>query len=414
MQSSCDLVIIGAGAAGLAAAREAIKLGLNIEVLEAMDRIGGRAFTDHQSLPAPFDHGCQWLHSASINPFRLEAEKRGFRYWTDPFEIRIHDGTWWMNEQASQEFWAFLDATYDRIEVAAKSGDDSAAAKFLDRSNPWARLFIRNYSGYVAAAPDHSSTYDTGRFNNTHQDWPVENGYGALIAATFADIPVNLNCPVKSIDWGSDEIMVGTKNGMIFCRAVLVTTSITTLREERIKFFPQLPEWKRDAIDRIDMGYAEKVGLWFKRDPFQGLPMHFAMLNWDEAPDAAFQIHPYGRPQATMFAAAHYARDLFAQGEAAAIAEAKSLLSKLFGADILKEIGAAKATQWVNNPWVGGAYSVLTPGGGEARAELAQPIDERLFFAGEAASRDAFSTAHGAYQSGIDAVTKIVTALNAR
>src|SRR5690606_23275391 len=140
---------IGAGPAGLAAAGEAIKAGLSVEVLEAMDRIGGRAFTDHQSLPAPFAHGCPWLHSASINPFRADADRLGFRYWTDPFEIRIHDGTWWQNEQATSAFWDFLNATYEKIENAAKAGDDGAAGNFLDGDNPWARLFARNYSGYV-------------------------------------------------------------------------------------------------------------------------------------------------------------------------------------------------------------------------------------------------------------------------
>ncbi|MBL8709217.1 MAG: FAD-dependent oxidoreductase [Rhodospirillaceae bacterium] len=411
MQSTCDLVIIGAGAAGLAAARAATAAGLNIELVEAMERIGGRAYTDQTSLPAPFDHGCQWLHSASINPFTKVADQLDFRYWTNPFEIRIHDGKWWLNDQLTAAFWDFLNLTYDRIDQAAAAGDDRAAATFIDQDNPWAGLFARNYSGYVAASPAHSSTYDTGRYRNTNEDWPVENGYGALIAAHFADIPVNLGCPVKSIDWGGEEVMVGTKNGMIFCRAVLVTTSIATLQAERIKFFPLLPDWKQAAIGRIGMGHAEKVGFWFKRDPFVGQEMHFAMLNGPGVPDAAFQVHPYGRPMATLFASGHYARDLFAKGEDAAVAEAKTLLGEIFGQDLLREIVAAKATQWVANPWVGGAYSFLQPGGGEARAELARDVDQRLFFAGEATSPDAFSTAHGAHQSGVDAVAAIVKAL---
>lgn len=411
MQSSCDLVIIGAGAAGLAAADAALKAGLNIEVLEAMDRIGGRAFTDSTSLPAPFDHGCQWLHSAGINPFRAEADRRGFSYWKMPFNIRIHDGKWWLNDAASEEYWAFVHETYDRIEVAALAGDDRAAAAFIDRTSPWARLFARNYAGYVAAAPEHSSTYDSGRYRNTNEDWPVEQGYGALVAATYAHIPVELNCPVKSVDWGGPEIMVGTPGGMVFCRAVLVTAPIPVLKADRLRFFPLLPDWKCNAIDRIEMGHAEKVGFWLKRDPCPGIDMHFAMLDGADAPDAAFQVKPYGRPMITLFAAAHYARDLFVKGEAVAIAEATALLRQIFGADIARDIVAVKATQWVANPWIGGAYSVLKPGGGEARADLAKPIDDRLFFAGEAASPDAFSTAHGARQSGIDAVAAISAAL---
>jgi monoamine oxidase len=408
MQSSCDLVIIGAGAAGLAAAKAAIAAGLNIEIVEASGRIGGRGLTDTTSFPAPFDMGCQWLHAATINPYTKIADRLGFRYRRSNFNYRIHDGTWWLNDQLVTEFGRDLAGFYDRVANADK---DVPAGDFLLPGDPWAPLIRRAYTGYMAAAPERVSTYDTARFRFTDEDWPVEDGYGALIAADGADIDVNLSCPVKSIDWGEQEIMVGTAKGMIFCRAVLVTVSIAVLQADRIKFFPLLPDWKQSAIRRIEMGQAEKVGMWLKRDVFTGLDPHFAMLNWDGAPTAGFLMRPFDRPMATMFAGGDFARDLFSEGEAAAVAEAKSLLVKICGQDILKEIAAAKATNWVTDPWILGAYSVLQPGGGEARAELAQPIDDRVFFAGEATSPDGFSTAHGAYNSGVAAADAIKRAL---
>lgn len=407
MQSSCDLVIIGAGAAGLAAAKAALAAGLNIELVEASGRIGGRGHTDTTTFPAPFDLGCQWLHAASVNPYTALADRLGFRYRRSGFTYRIHDGKWWLNDSLVTEFGASLAATYDRIAAAGEAGQDVPAADFIIPGDPWGPLFRRAYSGYMAAPPELVSTYDTARFRATDEDWPVEDGYGALIAADGAEIEVNLNCPVKSVDWGEKEVMVGTAKGMIFCRAVLVTVSIAVLQAERIKFFPLLPEWKLSAIARIRMGQAEKVGFWLKRDVFTGLDPHFAMLNWEGAPTAGFLMRPFDRPMATMFASGDFARDLFAQGSEAAIAEAKSLLAKICGGDILKEVSAAKATSWVTDPWHLGAYSVLSPGGGEARAELAQPVDERLFFAGEATSTDAFSTAHGAYSSGLAAIDAI-------
>ena len=411
MQSSCDLVIIGAGAAGLAAAKAALAAGLNIEVVEAASRIGGRGFTDTTSFPAPFDMGCQWLHAASINPYTKIADRLGIRYRHYNFNYRIHDGTWWLNEQLVAEFSRDLAAFYDRVAQAGTEGEDVPAADCLEPGAPWNPLIRRAYTGYMAAAPERVSTYDTSRFRFTEEDWPVEDGYGTLIARDGEDVEVNLNCPVKSIDWGEKEIMVGTAKGMIFCRAVLVTVSIAVLRAERIKFFPLLPDWKQSAIARIEMGHAEKVGLWLKRDVFTGLDPHFAMLNWEGAPTAGFFMRPFERPMATLFTSGDFARDLFAQGPDAAIAEAKSLLAKVCGADILKEITTAKATGWGTDPLHLGAYSVLSPGGGEARAELAQPIDDRLFFAGEATSPDGFSTAHGAYNSGVAAVDAIKRAL---
>ena len=411
MQSSCDLVIIGAGAAGLAAAKAALKAGLNIEVVEAAGRIGGRGHTDTSSFPAPFDMGCQWLHAATINPYTKIADRLGFRYRRSNFNYRIHDGTWWLNDQLVNQFSANLAGFYDRVATAGQSGQDVPAADFIDAGDPWGALIRRAYTGYMAAAPETVSTYDTARFRFTEEDWPVEDGYGALIQRDGEDVEVNLDCPVKSIDWGEKEIMVGTAKGMIFCRAVLVTVSVAILQAERIKFFPLLPEWNLSAISRIQMGQAEKVGFWLKRDVFTGLDPHFAMMNWDGAPTAGFLMRPYDRPMATMFASGDFAHDLFAQGPDAAISEAKSLLAKLCGADILKEISIAKATNWVTDPWHLGAYSVLKPGGGEARAELAQPIDNRLFFAGEATSPDGFSTAHGAYNSGVAAIDAIKQAL---
>ncbi|WP_374378135.1 flavin monoamine oxidase family protein [Dongia sp.] len=411
MQSTCDLVIVGAGAAGLAAARAARAAGLNIEVVEAASRIGGRGFTDTTTFPAPFDLGCQWLHAASINPYTKAADRLGFRYRKDPFVYRIHDGTWWLNDTLVEEFGASLAATYDRVAALGEAGEDVPAARAIDPADPWGSLFRRAYTGYMAWPPEEVSTFDTSRFHFTDEDWPVEGGYGALVAAEGADIEVNLDCPVKSIDWGGSEVMVGTAKGMIFCRAVLVTVSVGVLQAERIKFFPLLPDWKLDALGHLRMGHAEKVGFWMKRNIFAGMGPHFTMLNWDSAPTAGFVCKPFDRPMATLFASGPFARDLFAQGMDAAIAEAKSLLGKVFGADVLKEIATARATGWVSDPYTLGAYSVLSPGGGEARAELARPIDDKVFFAGEAASPDGFSTAHGAYNSGLTAAALIADAL---
>ncbi|MBI2255750.1 MAG: FAD-dependent oxidoreductase [Proteobacteria bacterium] len=411
MQSTCDLVIVGAGAAGLAAARAAREAGLNIEIVEAGPRIGGRAFTDTTTFGTAFDLGCQWLHAASINPYTKAADRLGFRYRKDSFRYRIHDGTWWLNDSLVEQFGASLAATYDRIAALGEAGEDVPASRAIDPADPWAPLFRRAYTGYMAWPPEEVSTYDTSRFHFTDEDWPVEDGYGALVAAEGADIEVNLDCPVKSIDWGSDEVMVGTAKGMIFCRAVLVTVSVGVLQAERIKFFPLLPDWKQDALSHLRMGHAEKVGLSLKRDIFTGVGPHFAILNWEGAPTAGFVCKPFDRQMVALFASGPFARDLFAQGADAAIAEAKSLFAKICGADVLKEITAARATNWVTDPLILGAYSVLSPGGGEARGELARPIENRIFFAGEATSVDGFSTAHGAYNSGLAAIELIAEAL---
>jgi monoamine oxidase len=407
-----DLIIIGAGAAGIAAAHAARDTGLNAIVLEAQDRVGGRAFTDFESFSHPFDHGCQWLHAASINPLRPIADRLGFRYHRSEIDFRIHDGHWWLNDTIAAEYAAMYTATYERIDATGKAGEDVSCESCIDKSSRWAQLFRQSFAPYISTEPRNASTFNLSRYNDTGENWPVEDGLGALVKALAEEvkrsIEVRLSCPVKSIDWGSEAVMVGTLDGMLFAKAVLVTVSTAVLAGDRMKFFPLLPDWKLDAIAKLPLGFAEKVAFEFSSDPFAGLDTHFAVMDWPDAPMGSVHIHPFDHPMATMYLGGTPCRDLALAGAEAMLDYGRETLARLFGADILKDIARAKATSWTTNACVGGAYSVLVPGGGEARAALAQSLDEKLFFAGEATSPDAFQTVHGAWESGLDAMKQIL------
>jgi monoamine oxidase len=411
-ENEYDLIIIGAGAAGIAAAHAARDAGIRAIVLEAQDRVGGRALTDYETFTQPFDHGCQWLHAAGINPLRPIADRLGFRYRRGEVDVRVHDGHWWLNDTIVGEYRAMYAATYEAIAAAGEAGRDVSAESLIDPASPWAQCFRQSFAPYISADPKDASTYNVARFNDTGEDWPVEDGMGALVKALADEVKrqveIRLSCPVKSVDWGGDQVMVGTLDGMLFADACLVTVSTAVLAGERVKFFPLLPDWKQEAIAKLPLGHAEKVAFEFSGDPFLGLPTHFATMNWPGAPTGAFHVHPFDRPMATLYLGGAQCRDLALAGEAEMLALARECLARLFGASILKEIRQAKATRWTVDPCIGGAYSVLVPGGGEARAALAQPLAEKLFFAGEATSADAFATAHGAWQSGIDAVKQIL------
>jgi monoamine oxidase len=411
-ESEYDLVIVGAGAAGIAAAHAARDAGIRAIVLEAQDRVGGRAFTDFESFSEPFDHGCQWLHAADINPLTPMAERLGFRFRRDRVRFRIHDGDWWLNDQIVDEYDAMSEATYGRMHAEGDAGRDVPAATCIDPASRWARLFRQSFTPYISTEPERVSVFDISRDGNTGENWPVESGMGALIATLANEvdraIEIRLSCPVKSIDWGSDAVMVGTLDGMLFAKACLVTVSTAVLSGERLKFFPLLPDWKQEAIARLPLGFAEKVGFEFAADPFAGLDMHFALMDWPGGPTAAFNIRPFDRPMATLYSGGVLAHELAQAGPEAMIDHARGLLVRLFGATVAKDIRRARASGWTTNPYIGGAYSVLKPGGGEARAALARPLAEKLFFAGEATSPDAFATAHGAWQSGIAAVKQIL------
>jgi monoamine oxidase len=251
-----DIVVIGAGAAGIAAARAAREAKLTCQVIEANDRVGGRAFTDTASLSRPFDHGCQWLHSASINPLTAFADRFGMRYSKWNFSFRIHDGSWWLNDTLADDYMASMHAAYERMDQAGKAGRDVAAGTCLDPKDRWTELFSRNYTSYMSAPPSEVSVYDTSRYAQTDENWPVDDGYGALIARLAEGQEIRLMCRAKSVDWGGDQIMVGTPDGMLFARAVIVTVSTAVLAAGRVKFFPLLPDWKQAAIAQTPLGFA--------------------------------------------------------------------------------------------------------------------------------------------------------------
>lgn len=407
MTGPVDVVVVGAGAAGLAAGRAAAANGLSCAVLEAKHRAGGRAYTEWQSFGTPFDHGCQWLHSGSINPFARLADRYGVRYLKTWHEGRYHDGRGWLPPDENQAALAAVTAGFEAVETAGAAGRDIAAAAALDPVMPYMTYFRRAYTGYMAAEPELVSTFDSSRYRDTGENWPVVDGYGALVVRHGAPVPVAFDCPATRIDWSGRGVRVETPRGTIAARAAIVTASTGALANGRLRFTPDLPPATAAALDALPMGTANKIGVAFDGDPFGGVAPHFVQLAGEGRAGAGFQVAPFGRPMATAYLGGRLATELEAEGPAAMIAYAREKLAVMFGSAILDRIVAVKPTAWQGDPWIAGAYSVARPGQGDARAALARPIADRLFFAGEAASLDAFATAHGAHLTGEAAIAAV-------
>src|SRR5712671_2596577 len=221
--SSVDVAIIGAGAAGLGAAHALENSGLSVIVLEARDRVGGRA---HTILPAPgiiFDAGCGWLHSADKNSFVKIARQLNFEIDTTrpPWREQSFDTAFPLPER--QEFIAALDAFYDRAEQAAISGGDDAAEKYLEPGNRWNPM-IHAISTYVNGCElDQVSIQDMQAYEDTGINWRVRRGYGALMAAYGAPCPLALNTEVTSIDHSGPRVKIETSRGTLTAAKVIVT-----------------------------------------------------------------------------------------------------------------------------------------------------------------------------------------------
>jgi monoamine oxidase len=401
-RSSPDVIVVGAGAAGLAAARRAQELGLTVLVLEAKRRIGGRAHTDTETLGVLWDRGAQWLHHAGRNPFTRFADAQGFRYERTPGPRRL-----WRGEWADAPLMAELEDYYQRafaaVQDAGARGLDLPAADVLPPEPRFRAMFGSWFAALSGVYPERMSTLDYARYAPSHENWRVVDGYGALLARFGQGLPVEFATPALRIRWGNQAVTVETARGTLRARAVIVTVSTSVLAHGRIAFDPPLPARRREALAAVPLGEANKVALAFDRDVFG--PDTPCVLHFEHhtAEAMRFEIRPFGRDLAIGYLGGRFAAELEAAGPAAMAAFAEDKLVAVFGAGLRQHIRGVASTGWVGDPEIGGGCSRALPGLAHLRRQLAAPLAERLFFAGEACSLDAYGTVHGAAASGIAA-----------
>jgi monoamine oxidase len=406
-----DVAIVGAGSAGLAAAKTARGLGLDVVVLEASHRIGGRGYTEELAPGVPFDLGCHWMHSASLNPYVAIAEKYGFHYRKGSYPRSLFIDGRKATAAEGAELEEFIDRNHDAVIAAAKEGRDISVADATERDNRWTEVFDYWTTIGNAVDSDQVSVMDTFHYNDTDENWPLREGFGALIARFGADVPVTLNCAVQRIEWGGTEAVLHSSKGPIKARRVIVTVSTGILGAGDIRFDPALPNWKLAAIESLPLGTHNRIGLMLDRDPFgPDFPKGSLLLEEGSEP-MGFGIRPFGQDWVVGYTGGRFALWLERAGQAAAVDLAKEKLAKAFGNDIKKYVTRSIVTAWAGDPWVKGSYSAALPGQGHQRPEIARPIEDRLFFAGEATSTEFHATAHGAYITGIDTARKVAKSL---
>jgi monoamine oxidase len=415
MRNEVDLVIVGAGAAGLAAARQAGELGLSYLVCEAMDRIGGRAYTESTTFGTPWDRGGHWMHSGSINPFSKLADKYGFRYEREILPELGHDGSRWLTEEETTRVDAIVHGPnlWGAIERAGKEGRDVSAAAVVDMNHPNIAELRTGLAGAWGLDIPEVSTRDDGGYNDTVENWPVEDGYGAVVARHAEGIPVELNTAVTKIRWDGTGVVVETGAGTIAAKVVVITVSTRIIQDNVIKFSPELPVWKREAYDAMSLGNANKVTFKIDRNLLAGQQMT-AWVRATSAQGIWFQIRAFDRDMITGHFGGALGEAVEAEGEGAILAMGRQALVAMYGSAILKEIQAEACTRWRSEPWIRGAYAGAQPGKAHLRKDLATPVDDRLYFAGEAVSPDMYSTIHGAHLSGISAVESAAKVIGLR
>jgi monoamine oxidase len=407
-----DVIIVGAGLAGLTAAKQLDEAGLEVLVLEAQDRIGGRALTDTTTFSVPIDYGAAWLHGLETNPLDEIADGMGFHRADTNLDGPIFVGDRPATEAENQACEEAYEQIEEAMHAAVEAGRDPAVAEMVADA-PCAELMMDNVARFESAAEaEETSVVDAASFASDDDDF-VREGIGTFVAAYGRDVPVRLNSVVTRVHYDAAGVTVDLATGERFKgKRVLVTVSTGVLAAGRIAFDPPLPQWKLDAIAALPMGLLNKVVIELKSDIFGDTPESSWVL-WDGPgrDNIAFVIKPLGAPIAVGFYGGNQARE-FEKDDAAALAHVLDALRQMYGPRVDSELLRTGLTRWGSNPYTLGAYSAARPGGSRMHAVMARPVDDRLFFAGEACARPIFNgSLPGAYESAIDASALIIASL---
>ena len=410
-RSEVEALVIGGGAAGIAAARRLRDAKVDALMIEARGRLGGRSWTVEAG-GFPLDLGCGWLHSGDRNPWTEIAQRQGRAIdkapppWTRP-SARLG-----ASPEEAAAFWEAMRRFRERADSIAESEPDRAASAFLEPESRWNPLLNAVSTYYSGAELDRVSAIDLSRYDDTGVNWRVAEGYGSVIAAHGADLPVEFACHALRVDHRRKDVRVETNCGVIEARTVIVTLPTNVIAMQPDLFLPALPE-KTEAAAGLPLGLADKLFLSLA-DAEEFPKESRAFGDPTRTATGAYQIRPFGRPIIEAYYGGTCAAELEAGGERAFLDFAVSELVGVFGADFARRVQPIGSHGWASDPFARGSYSYALPGKADSRAVLAAPVDGRLFFAGEACSRGDFSTAHGAYLTGLAAADQAIAALRRR
>lgn len=409
-----DVLVIGAGMAGLAAAQELQTQGLRVTVLEARDRVGGRTHTDHDALGVPFDVGAAWLHGAADNPLTAITEQLGFTTRADDAPHLAYGAG--DPKAAGHAYEAALEATRERWSALEADQPLSNAGVV---PGPW---------GPAAAAAMAEGSLGTSQAAGSSRDWQsihpeigdklVAEGLGTVVASFAHGVPIKLSTAVRKIEWGDEGVVVTAGGQRYRAEKLVITVPTGVLASGQIEFDPPLPAWKQAAIEALPMGQFEKVALTFERGALPEVPAatHVAPLDADaRVGDLPMELvlRPFDSDAVVGFVGGDVARTLAEQGREAAIDRAVDRLARMYGDGVRTQVLRSFVTEWGQDPWARGAYSAAKPGLAHMRERLAKPVDDTLYFAGEAAHVEWAQCVPGAYLTGRDAGRAIAERLAA-
>jgi CubicO group peptidase (beta-lactamase class C family)/monoamine oxidase len=410
-----DVIIIGAGMSGLSAANQLQENGIeDVLILEAQDRIGGRVWTDTLGESIAVDLGASWIHGELGNPLTELADEHGVIRAKTDYENDVTYNESGIEIEINEDIWDdFQDATWDAPDAAlSEIYEDFIEENELDEEEKVYLSFLINTSIENEFAADFTqlsaNSLDAGA-KLYGDDVLFPGGYGQLIDILAEGQNIELESPVTAVNYEDTHIEITTADGtVITTKHVLSTVPLGVLKKGYIEFSPDLPEEKQEAIELLDMGVLNKTYLLFDEVFWDEDVEVIAFVSeqkgyWSET----INLYPYiEEPVLMMFNAGEYGEEIEAKSDEVILNEALGVLETMYGE--VPELKDSIITRWSQDEWTGGSYSYLPKGVDSIVYEqLADPVNDRLFFAGEATHSKHPSTVHGAFLSGQRAADEI-------
>lgn len=434
----CDILILGAGVAGLSGAIELARAGVRVEILEARDRIGGRIFTQRDTtLNHPIELGAEFVHGLGPEIW-LPAQQHNIK-------MTEVEGEMWCSLESKLQPCNFFRQADKILDDMNDSGPDESFLDFLARRFPdddhadakrWATGYV---SGFNAADPAEVSVHWLvhSRYADAQIEgdraFRIDGGYQKLVDIFLAElnrlnVPIHLNTVVREINWKSNSVQITTESlaqSHFNAPRALITFPLGVLQSNSIRFSPELPASKHDALEKLAMGKVVRVTLCFRerfwkelRPPDEkktlaDLSFLFSRHElfptwWTEMPDHA--------PIITGWAPAKSAESLAGMSEGRIVDKALDALSSLLAmqkSEVQSQLTAAYFHDWDSDPFSLGAYSYVKVGGEGCQQTLGAAVADTLFFAGEATDITGHNgTVHGAIASGIRSSKEILSTLS--
>jgi monoamine oxidase len=419
--SSADVLIIGAGAAGLAAAQELCAAGLHVLVVEARDRLGGRILT-HYAPEYPVELGAEFIHGKPPEIFDLVKR--------DYLPVAEITGEFWQHRNGrwiqSEELMSEMDDIFEKM---PDKGPDQSFQQFLDgvhasqAGKEQAQDFVE---GFHAADPRRVSVHWLAQGTAAEEeidgdrDFRFAQGYDSLVRTIVQHLPQDfcewqMKTEVKEIRWKPGAVSLRTSSGMeLNGPRVLITVPLSIWKSGAVRFSPGLPE-KQKALQMMEMGPVVRVSLcfrekfWEKREELKDLSFLFTD---DQHFPTWWTSNPLPFPIFTGWTAGRYAKALGGNSHNQIVERALQSLAKIFQMsedELRKLLENAFTHDWQADPFSCGAYSYGLVGGNGSQRTLAAPVANTLFFAGEATNFNGHNgTVHGAIASGHRAAKEIL------